>query len=89
MKLKQLLQKVGRKLNISTTKGKPNIHSAPVWAKFIGVTPNGAYHWLSNKTVVENDKSDKYFPDAKKIEFTGFSEDKKTKAMVVELSKFK
>ena len=78
MKLKQLLneenvlQKVGIKLNVSTINGKPEKKDAPKWAKFLGQTPEGAYHWLSNETPIDNDTSDKYFPDAKRTQFTGF-----------------
>lgn len=67
-----LLNKVGRKLKISTTKGKPNIEDAPSWALYLGQTPEGAYHWLSNITPVETTNSNIYFPNAKKTEFTGF-----------------
>lgn len=67
-----LLQKIGRKLNIKTTQGKPDKKAAPVWAKFLGQTPEGAYHWLSNKSSIENELSDEYFPEAKQTEFTGF-----------------
>lgn len=77
MKLRELLNenllnKVGRKLKIATTDGKPSIKDAPKWAKFIGQTPEGAYHWLSDLTPVEDDKSDKYFPKSRKTEFSGF-----------------
>lgn len=67
-----VLDKIGRKLNIKTTIGKPDLKDAPKWAKYLGQTPEGSYHWLSNKSEIENDSSDKYFPDAEKEEFTGF-----------------
>ncbi len=89
MTLKSLLQQAGRKLSLSTTIGKPNIKDAPKWAKFVGITSEGSYHWLSNDTVAEDDIHDNFFPEAKRSEYTGFSEDKKSKPTVIEIKNFK
>ena len=64
---------LGRLLNIKTTKGKPDYKDAPDWAEYLGKTPSGAYHWLSNKVNI-NDLNNKetYFDGANKIKFTGF-----------------
>jgi|SaaInlStandDraft_4_1057021.scaffolds.fasta_scaffold28122_2 hypothetical protein len=80
MKLTQInenvLQKLGRTLKIGTTKGKPNPSEKPDWANYLGKTPEGAYHWLSNKSVITNDTNNEYFPDANKTKFSGYMGDK-------------
>jgi len=76
---------MGRKLKVKTTKGKPTKEQAPNWAKYLGKTHEGAYHWLSNDTPVDIDNSNTYFPEAKKVEFSGFIEVKKSKGYVEKL----
>lgn len=71
---KGIMDTVGRKLKVKTTKGKPSLKDAPKWAKFIGKTPEGAYHWLEKNSPVQNEKSDKYFPKAGRTEFSGFED---------------
>jgi hypothetical protein len=63
---------VGRKLQVKTTKGKPNPKNAPKWATALGQTPQGAWHWLEKEGPVETPDSDRYFPLSGKTEFTGF-----------------
>ena len=67
-----IVDKIGRKLKVKTTKGKPTKKDAPKWAKFLGMTNEGRFHWLSNDTIVDKKDSNKYFPDANKSEFSGF-----------------
>lgn len=47
---------------------------APKWAKAVGKTPEGAWHWLEKEGPVEDDAHDFYFPLSGKTEFSGFVE---------------
>jgi len=66
------LNTIGRKMGISSTKGKPDPRKAPTWATAIGQVPSGAWHWLEKEGPVETDDSNEYFPLSGKTEFTGF-----------------
>lgn len=63
---------VGRKLQVKTTKGKPDPKNAPQWATALGQTPQGAWHWLEKDGPTETPDSDRYFPLSGKTGFTGF-----------------
>ena len=63
---------VGRKLQVKTTKGKPDPKNAPQWATALGQTPQGAWHWLEKDGPTVTPDSDRYFPLSGKTEFTGF-----------------
>lgn len=90
MKVRELLTEsvldwMGRKLQVRVTKRKPTKINAPKWAKFLGRTNEGAFHWLSNDSVLDKPNSNKYFPDAKKVEFSGFVDPKSGKGYVEEI----
>ena len=87
--VKDLLNKAGRKLKVKVTVGKPILKDAPKWAKYLGKTPRGEYHWLEKKSDVETPKTLKYFPDAGKTEFTGFSDRKEGEGWVKSLKDLK
>lgn len=70
--LKTSVDYIGRKLKIKITKGKPNLKNAPRWAKALGQTPEGAWHWLEKNGPIETNNSNNYFPLSGKTEFTGF-----------------
>ncbi len=78
------IDKITRGLKVKTTKGKPTKKDAPSWAKYLGRTHEGAFHWLSNDTPVDTPNSNKYFPEANKTKFSGF-EDKKSGKGYVEI----
>jgi len=67
-----VLNTIARKAKLATTEGEPNHKDAPKWATHIGKTPEGHYHWLEKHSELENNKSDSYFPNAGKTQYTGF-----------------
>ena len=67
---------IGRKLQVKTTKGKPDPKNAPRWASALGQTPQGAWHWLEKDGPLETPDSDRYFPLSGKTEFTGFRQNR-------------
>ena len=75
---------IGRKLQVKTTKGKPDPKNAPRWASALGQTPQGAWHWLEKDGPLETPDSDRYFPLSGKTEFTGFGSDYKDEQGVAE-----
>ena len=75
---------IGRKLQVKTTKGKPDPKNAPGWASALGQTPQGAWHWLEKDGPLETPDSDRYFPLSGKTEFTGFGSDYKDEQGVAE-----
>ena len=65
------IQSIGVLFKVVTVEGRPSLDTAPKWAKYLGVTPEGAYHWLSNDSPVEVDNNNNYFPESNKTKFTG------------------
>jgi len=84
-----ILNKLGRKLKVKVTVGKPILKDAPKWAKYLGKTPEGAYHWLEKDSSVEMPNNPNYFPEAGKTEFTGFSDQKSGEGWVKPLKGLK
>ena len=76
MILSTIINYLGRKLQVKTTKGIPDINSAPNWANYMAQVESGAWFWLAKKGVPQRDDSNEYWPDSGRFKFTGFVSEK-------------